>query len=43
MKNKIKITKTENILFSVATIAGMYGCLYILLATISLIDLFFKI
>jgi len=40
MKKKIKITKTENILFSVATIAGMYGCLYILLGTLTLVELF---
>jgi hypothetical protein len=39
----MKTTTADNILFSIVTIAGMYGCLYILLATISLIDLFFKI
>jgi len=37
---KTKTTTSDNILFSIVTIAGMYGCLYLLLGTLSLVELF---
>jgi hypothetical protein len=36
----MKTTTADNILFSIVTIAGLYGCLYILLGTLTLVELF---